>query len=156
VGVETALFLAEKGSMPADVVKFLLVNQAEDPETLYKMAVAGNTRIFVFEMMDKIGKDIGKSTKWGMLQDLGRCGIETMTSAAVTGISDTGVTFEQGGKSKALAVDTVVVAAGSVSHNPLEDLVRSMGIACETAGDAARVGTAFDAVHQGFAAANRI
>ncbi|MFO7910545.1 MAG: FAD-dependent oxidoreductase, partial [Desulfotignum sp.] len=156
VGVETALFLAEKGSMPADVVKFLLVNQAEDPETLYQMAVAGNTRIFVFEMMDKIGKDIGKSTKWGMLQDLGRCGIETMTSATVTGISDTGVTFDRGGKSEALAVDTVVVAAGSVSHNPLEDLVRRMGIVCETAGDAVAVGTAFDAVHQGFAAGNRI
>ena len=156
VGVETALFLAEKGAMPADVVKFLLVNQAEDPQTLYKMAVAGNTRIFVFEMMDKVGKDIGKSTKWGMLQDLGRCGIETMTSAVVTGISDTGLTFERGGKSETLAVDTVVVAAGSVSHNPLEALVDSMGIAWETAGDAAKVGTAFDAVHQGFAAGNRI
>jgi 2,4-dienoyl-CoA reductase (NADPH2) len=152
VGVETALFLAEKGSLPADVLKFLFVNQAEDYKTLYNMAVTGNTRIFVLEMLDKIGKDIGKSTKWGMMQDLGRCGIETMTSAKVTQITDTGVMVEQNGTYKELSVDTVVVAAGSVSHNPLAAVVRDMGIACEVAGDAKQVGTAFDAIHQGFAA----
>ena len=156
VGVETALFLAEKGAMPADVLKFLFVNQAEDHKTLFDMAVTGSTRIFVLEMLDKIGKDIGKSTKWGMMQDLGRCGIETMTSAKVTQITDTGVAFEQDGTYGDLAVDTVVVAAGSVSHNPLAAVVRGMGIACEVAGDANQVGTAFDAIHQGFAAGNRI
>jgi 2,4-dienoyl-CoA reductase (NADPH2) len=48
------------------------------------------------------------------------------------------------------------MAVGSVSHNPLESLVKQAGIACEVAGDAARVGTAFDAVHQGFAAGSRV
>ncbi|MCP4626646.1 MAG: FAD-dependent oxidoreductase, partial [bacterium] len=37
VGVETALFLGEKGTLSGDAVKFLLVNKAEEPETLYKL-----------------------------------------------------------------------------------------------------------------------
>ena len=35
VGVETAMFLAEKGTLSGEDVKFLLVNRAEDPETIY-------------------------------------------------------------------------------------------------------------------------
>ncbi|MCF8113099.1 MAG: FAD-dependent oxidoreductase [Desulfotignum sp.] len=156
VGVETALFLAEQGSMPADVLKFLLVNQAEDSDTLFKMAAAGNTKITLMEMMDHIGKDIGKSTRWGMMQDLGRAGIDMLASAKVIRITPAGLVFEKEGTARELAVDTVVVAAGSVSHNLLESVVRQMGIACEVVGDAARVGTAFDAVHQGFAAGSRV
>ncbi|MCG8619683.1 MAG: hypothetical protein MI802_25965, partial [Desulfobacterales bacterium] len=75
VGVETALFLAEEGTMPADTLKFLLVNKAESPEALYEMATQGSKKISLIEMTDKIGKDIGKSTKWGMMQDMGRFGV---------------------------------------------------------------------------------
>jgi 2,4-dienoyl-CoA reductase (NADPH2) len=156
VGVETALFLAEQGTLPANVLKFLLVNRAEDPETLFKMAVTGTAKITLVEMADHIGKDIGKSTRWGMLQDLGRAGIETLTQATVTRITPEGVMYEQEGKTKALVVDTVVVAAGSVPYNPLETLMKQTGIPCEVVGDAACVGTAFDAIHQGFAAGSRV
>jgi 2,4-dienoyl-CoA reductase (NADPH2) len=156
VGVETALFLADQGTLPPDVLKFLLVNQAEDPADLFKMAVTGTAKITIVEMTDHVGKDIGKSTRWGMLQDLGRAGIETVTNATVTRITPGELIFEKQGNTQNLAVDTVVIAVGSVSHNPLEPLVRQAGIACEVVGDAARVGTAFDAVHQGFAAGARV
>lgn len=156
VGVETALFLAEKGTLPAEVVKFLLVNRAESPESILEMATTGSKQVFLMEMMEKIGKDIGKSTKWGMMQDLGRFGVETMTSAKVIEITPDGVAYEQDGEIKPMSVDTVVVAAGSASHNPLEAIVKEMGIPCEVAGDARQVATAFDAVHQGFAAGNAV
>ncbi|HSL62931.1 MAG TPA: FAD-dependent oxidoreductase [Desulfotignum sp.] len=156
VGVETALFLADQGTVPGDVLKFLLVNQAEDPDTLFKMAVSGAATITIVEMTDHIGRDIGKSTRWGMLQDLDRAGIETLTGATVTRIIAGGLVFEKQGKERQLSVDTVVIAAGSVADNPLESVVTHMGIPCEVAGDAAGVGTAFDAVHQGFAAGNRV
>ena len=41
VGVETALFLAEKGTLSGEAVKFLMVNRAESPETLYDLAIHG-------------------------------------------------------------------------------------------------------------------
>ncbi|MCP4683545.1 MAG: FAD-dependent oxidoreductase, partial [Desulfobacterales bacterium] len=159
VGVETALFLAEKGTISSDTLKFLFVNRAETPETLFEMATKGSKEISLIEMMDRVGKDIGKSTKWGMMQDLGRFGVTTITSGKVTKIIETGIEFVQestGGATQQIPADTVVVAAGSKSHNPLEAIVKEMGVAFQVIGDAGKVATAFDAVHGGYKAAKDI
>lgn len=156
VGVETALFLAEEGTMPAETIKFLLVNKAEPAETLFELATRGSKKICLIEMTDRIGKDIGKSTKWGMMQDLGRFGVESMTAGKVVGITETGLEIEQNGEVVDMAADTVVVAAGSVSFNPLETTAKEMGIDCRVIGDAARVGMAFDAVHAGYEAGSAV
>ncbi len=163
VGVETGLFLAEKGTLSADALKFLFVNKAETPETLFEMATKGSKKIILIEMMDRIGKDIGKSTKWGMMQDLGRFGVETITSGRVTKITETGIEFVETPDSentdeatRQVEVDTVVVAAGSKSHNPLEEIVKKMGVAFQVIGDASQVATAFDAVHGGYKAGKEI
>ncbi|WDP89840.1 MAG: FAD-dependent oxidoreductase [Desulfobacter sp.] len=156
VGVETALFLAEKGTMPAETIKFLLVNKAEPAETLFEMATRGSKQIRLIEMTDKIGKDIGKSTKWGMMQDMGRFGVESITAGKVVRITETGLEIEQEGNVSEMVADTVVIAAGSVPFNPLEETVKEMGMDYRTIGDAAQVGMAFDAVHAGFKAGNEI
>jgi len=160
VGVETALFLAEKGTLSADTLKFLFVNRAETFETLFKMATKGSKEICLIEMMERVGKDIGRSTKWGMMQDLGRFGITTITSGKVTKITETGLEFLQAGPDgdliKQMEADTVVVAAGSRSHNPLGEIVKEMGMVCQVIGDANKVATAFDAVHGGYRAALNI
>ncbi len=153
VGVETALFLAEKGTMPAEIIKFLLVNKAETPEALFDMATRGSKKVCLIEMTDRMGKDIGKSIRWGMMQDLGRFNVETVTDAKVVRITETGLEIEQYGKINALDFDTVVVAAGAVSYNPLAQMAKKLGIDCFVAGDALKVGTAFDAVHGGYEAA---
>jgi len=150
VGVETALFLAEKGTISAKAIKFLLVNRAEDPETLFEMATRGTKEITLVEMLDKMGKDIGKSTKWGMMQDLGRYNVKTMTNSKVIEITSKGLNIEHDGTIHEIEADTVVVAAGSVSYNPLESELEKMGVEYKIAGDARKVATAFDAVHQGY------
>ncbi len=152
VGVETSLFLAEKGTLSAEGVKFLLVNGAEDPESLYKMATQGTKQVTLVEMLDKVGKDIGKSTRWGMMQELSRIGVTTMTQATVVGITETGIDVEKDGRKESIPADTVVMAAGSRSYNPLQEAVEKLGIDCQVIGDAGKVGLAFDAVHQGYRA----
>ena len=152
VGVETALFLAEKGTLSAEGVKFLLVNGAETPENLYKMATRGTKQVTLVEMLDKVGKDIGKSTRWGMMQDLSRIGVTTVTQTTVVGITETGIAVEKDGQKASIAADTVVMAAGSRSYNPLQEAVKKMGVDCQVIGDAGKVGLAFDAVHQGYRA----
>jgi len=149
VGVETALFLAEKGTLSGDGLKFLLVNRAEDPETLYQMATRGTKEVILVEMLDKVGKDIGKSTRWGMMQDLSRIGVTTVTRATVVAITADGLEVERNGKRETVAADSVVIAAGSVSTNPLQAVVEEKNIAFAVVGDAGGVGLAFDAVHQG-------
>jgi len=152
VGVETALFLAEKGTLSGEAVKFLMVNQAEDPETLLHLATHGTKEVVLVEMIDRIGKDIGRSTRWGMVQDLSRFGITVMTGAKALEITEGGLTVEKGEGVELLTADTIVMAAGAVPHNPLGRLLEKKGIPFAIAGDAGEIGRAFDAVHQGFAA----
>jgi 2,4-dienoyl-CoA reductase (NADPH2) len=156
VGVETATFLAEKGTLSAEALKFLLVNRAEDLEDLYKLATRGTKEITVIEMIAKMGKDIGKTTRWGILQDLSRNKIKTRTTAKALEISETCVRVERDGDIEEIPADTVVLAVGAASHNPLQALVDKKEIPCKVIGDAARVALAFDAVHQGFEAGRSV
>jgi 2,4-dienoyl-CoA reductase (NADPH2) len=156
VGVETALFLAEKGTLDPEALKFLLVNKAEAAEDLAEMCIRGTKKITILEMLDKVGKDFGKSTKWTMLQDLTRFGIESRTGAKALEITSTGVRIETAEKIETIEADTVVVAAGARSRNDLADVIKETGIPFATIGDARQIGMAFDAVHQGFEAAQNI
>ncbi|GBC62808.1 NADH:flavin oxidoreductase [Desulfonema ishimotonii] len=156
VGVETALFLAEKGTLSGDALRFLFVNRAESPEVLYEMATKGTREVVLIEMLDKVGKDIGKSTRWGMLQDADRTGIRTRVTTKALEITESGVRVESDNEIEEIPADTVVLAAGSKPYNPLEDVLREKGIPCQVVGDAKQIARAFDAVHQGFAAGRAV
>lgn len=157
VGVETALFLAEKGTLSGDTLKFLLVNRAEDPEMLYTLATTGTKKITLIEMIHKIGKDFGKTTRWGMLQDVNRFGIETHVATKALEITQTGIRVDTGDSNILdIEADTVVIAAGAMPENSLAAIVKDLNIPCNVIGDAKSIGLAFDAIHQGFAAGSEV
>ena len=64
--------------------------------------------------------------------------------------------MEMNGQTETIGADTVVLAVGSESYNPLQELVEQLGIPCQVVGDAQKVALAFDAVHNGFAAGKGI
>ena len=153
VGVETALLLAEKGTLTGETLKFLMVNRAEDMETLYDLSIKGTKKVVLIEMIDKIGKDFGKTTRWGMLQDVSRFGIETRVATKAVEITNDGIRVETGDNVvEEIGADTIVIAAGARPDNALESLIKELQIACSVVGDAKGIGQAFDAVHQGFMA----
>ncbi|MBF0468508.1 MAG: FAD-dependent oxidoreductase [Desulfamplus sp.] len=156
VGVETALFLAEKGTLSAEALKFLFVNRAESPETLYKMATRGTKHITIIEMLDKAGKDFGKSTRWGMLQDLERVGIDVRLKSRALEITRDGIRIETANGIEEIIADTIVIATGSVPDNRLLPEIEKLGIPCDVIGDSKSIGMAFDAVHQGVLAAMNV
>jgi 2,4-dienoyl-CoA reductase (NADPH2) len=152
VGVETALFLAEKGTLTGEQVKFLLVNRVESPEDLYELATKGTREVILLEMLDRVGQDIGKSTRWVMMQDLSRLGVAVRTATRAVEITETGVTVETADGVEDITADSVVLALGSKSRNELQDALQATGIPFQVVGDAGRIGLALDAVHGGFAA----
>ena len=156
VGVETAMFLAEKGTLSGDAVKFLLVNRAEDPETLYELAVKGTKQITVIEMLDSIGKDIGRSTKWCMFQEMDRSGIQRLSAAKALAITAEGIQIEGRKGTEDIPADTIVMAVGAKPLNTITALLEKKGIPYLVAGDAGRVAQAIDAIHQGFRAGQEI
>jgi 2,4-dienoyl-CoA reductase (NADPH2) len=156
VGTETALLLADKGTLSGDALKFLLVNKAESAEDLYELASRGTKEVVLLEMIARIGQDIGKSTRWPMLQDADRAGIEMRTAARALEITASSVRVETGSGEEEIAADTVVLAAGAEAYNPLQEALEERGIPVQVVGDARSPAKAFDAVHQGFAAGRSI
>lgn len=150
VGIETALFLAEEGTLSGDELKFLLVHGAENPETLYRLATESDREIYLIEMTDSLGANFGKTTRWGMLQDVERYGIRPVVGTRVVAITPEGLRCQRGGETVDLAVDTVVVAAGTRACNPLQAVAEELKIACRVVGDASVPGTVFEASHQGW------
>jgi 2,4-dienoyl-CoA reductase (NADPH2) len=94
------------------------VNRAEDPETLYDLATRGTKTVTLVEMIDKLGKDIGRTTRWGMLQDLTRSGVRTRTSARVLEITPNGLRIEADGITEEIQADTIVLAIGASRTTP--------------------------------------
>jgi 2,4-dienoyl-CoA reductase (NADPH2) len=156
VGVETALLLADKGTLSCDAVKFLLVNRVEPIEDIYELAVKGSKQIVLIEMLAKVGADIGRSSRWGMLQDLRRHGVEMLTNAKAKEITPAGVLVETATGLDEIPADTVVLAVGARSYNPLEERLVKSGIPYKVIGDAKRVAKAFDAIHEGYNAAREL
>jgi 2,4-dienoyl-CoA reductase (NADPH2) len=150
VGIETALLLAEQGTLSGEELKFLLVNGAVPAEKLYQLATEGTKEVVVVEMADNLGANFGKSTRWGMLQDVSRFGIKALAQTKVLEITGTGVRIEHGGNEQVLVAESVVLAVGTKSVNPLEKIAAELGIACRVVGDALAPGTVFEANHQGY------
>jgi 2,4-dienoyl-CoA reductase (NADPH2) len=156
VGVETAILLADKGTLSGQALKFLLLNRAEEPGDLYELASRGTKEVVVVEMIDRVGKDIGKSTRWAMMQDAERAGITERTATRALEITEQGVRVESAAGVEEIPADTVVLATGAKSHNPLQPALERKGIPVCVVGDARQLAKAFDAVHEGFAAGRSV
>lgn len=156
VGLETALFLASKGTLGAETVRFLLANEAESAERVRDLMFKGSKEVTVFEMLPKIGKDVGKSTRWVLMINLSRFGIEAIASARVLSVDGGAIVYEKDGKRERRQFDNVVIAAGSRSVKKLSTLIGETGIACKAIGDCVRPARINDAIHEGFLAALEI
>jgi 2,4-dienoyl-CoA reductase (NADPH2) len=103
-------------------------------------------------MIDKLGTNFGKSTRWAMMQDVKRYAVTTRTAAKVLEITESGLRMECDGKVEELEADTVVLAVGTKPQNPLQEVAEELGLTCHVVGDALNPAMVFDAIHQGFAA----
>ena len=116
----------------------------------------GLKRVTVIEMLNKIGQDIGPSTRWTILQDLARLGVRTLTKAAAKEITARGVVVERGGREEFVAGDTVVLATGSKPVDSLADQIKSRISETYLIGDAKSPRKALEAVAEGLAAGRKI
>jgi 2,4-dienoyl-CoA reductase (NADPH2) len=123
VGVETATLLAQQGK---DVT--------------------------VLEMLEKLGKDIGYSSRWVILQDAARLGVRMVDSCCVERITPDGVVADVHAEAKSFDADTVVIAVGSRPDDSLEAALTSIpeSIEVHKIGDCEKPRKALDAIHEGF------
>ena len=156
VGVETALYLAESGTLDNETLRFLMLQHAETEKEIYRLLTQGSKKITVLEMAKGIGRDIGPSTRWSMLADLKRHKINCLDETAVLEVRSDGVLVESAGSQKILLADTVIFAVGSYSQNELYLALQGKMEYLSIIGDAARPRKALDAIHEAYSEAIKL
>jgi 2,4-dienoyl-CoA reductase (NADPH2) len=153
VGLETALFVAAKGTITPEILHFLFTYEAESVERLRELMFQGSSRVTVFEMLPKAGKDVGKSTKWILNDNLKRYGVKVNTNTKVINIHNGTLTYEKDGASFQEAFDSVILASGSRPVQRLSREIEMLKIPFAVIGDCIKPGKINDAIHAGFLAA---
>lgn len=156
VGVETALYLAGQGTLDAEILRFLIVNQAESTETLARLLFQGRKRVTLVEMTKGVGRDLGSSTRWAMLADLKRHQVKVLTNTMVKAVRADGVWVEDPEGESLIPGDTLVSAVGSVANQELLKALQDKlpaHVTLQQIGDATKPAKVLDAVHAGYKAA---
>jgi len=156
VGLETAIFLARKGTIDGETLRFLMVHQAESFETLNSLLVCGVKKVTVVEMLGKLGQDLGPSTRWTIVQDLGHLSIKTRTRALAKEITSEGVIIDHQGREELLRADTAVIATGTKPVNALYEKLKDRAPEIYLIGDAKNPRKALEAVAEGLAVGRTI
>ncbi|MDQ7092419.1 FAD-dependent oxidoreductase [Desulfosporosinus sp. PR] len=155
VGVETALYLAEAGTLDNETLRFLMLEHAEAEKELYRLLTQSHKKITILEMAKGIGRDIGPSTRWSMLTDLKRYGVKCLDETTVLEVLPEGVSVESSGSKGLLPADTVIFAVGSRSRNELYSALEGKVKNLSVIGDALNPRKALDAIHNAYAEAIR-
>jgi 2,4-dienoyl-CoA reductase (NADPH2) len=150
VGLETALSIAQIGTLAPDMLHFLMANRAESVETLMGLLDRGIKEVTVVEMLKKAGKDIGLTTRWTIMGELRRLGVTIRTDAKAVGVSREGVELETENGSEILACDSVVIATGASPENELAKKIEGLVPEMHIIGDAVEPRNALDAIREGF------
>ncbi len=158
VGLETAIHLASQGTLTPEQLHFLMLHEAESPETLRELMTRGSKCVTVVEMLPDAGKDIGRSTRWTVLKKTRLYGIKILTGTRLTEVTPTTVICENAqGKVIELPADSVVSAVGAEpDKGPAEELEALMPGKVRVIGDARSVGNVAQAIEEGLAAALEI
>lgn len=151
VGLETALFLASKGTISPTQLYFLAIHDAEAPDVLRNLMVKGIKRVTVIEMASRVGQDVGPSTRWVLMKQLQLRGVKTITAATMKDIQPGKVAYtDQQGQVVEIPADTVVLAMGARPENSLAEKLATVGVPVSVIGDAAKPGKIGNAVEAGF------
>lgn len=153
VGAETAMYVASIGTISGDTLFYLFVNNAEDVDTLRELCSRGIKKVTVVEMLEKVCRDVGISTRWAILQDMRNLGIETMSKAVARRIEEGRVIVEVEGEEREIPADTVIVAAGSCPAAELYEELKGSSMEVHLVGDAKEARKAIDAIQEGYEAA---
>ena len=118
-------------------------------ETLEQLSSRGVKEVTVVEMLSKVCRDVGISTRWSLLQDMRNLGITTISNAPAKRIEADGVVIEEKGRERKLPADTVIIAAGTCPVNGLYEQLKDSGMEIHLIGDAKETRKAFEAIQEG-------
>lgn len=156
VGLETALFIAQQGTIDSATLYFMFKYGAEEPDKLHRLLFHGNKEVTVLEKGQEIGKGIGRSSLWGLKSELQQHGVNIITGVEDVSFRSGIVDFVVDGEHRQTFADSVVTACGSKPVTKITDVLAEQGIACSVIGDSSGGSSIGDAIHQAYLAVMNI
>lgn len=108
-------------------------------------------QVGIFEMLPAIASEGESSVNYFLFKYLDKFNVDIFTSAVVKEITKDKIIFEQNGKIQEYSgIDSVVLALGSRSYNPFEELLKGKVEKVVAIGDAEVMGQGIDAIEKGY------
>jgi len=150
LGVETALALAELGTISPQALRFQLLHQAEKPEEIYRLLTQGTKQITIVETGRSFGKGIGTSTRWSMLKKLEQFHVKTMKQTEVIAIRQGEVVVNNPAGQEVILADTVIDAGKTASVNELYEELKGKVEKLSLIGSANKLGNMQTAIREAY------
>ena len=96
--------------------------------------------VTLIESGPAFGFSLGLPGRWRVVHDLGQAGINLVTGAQVTAITEEGVVWRTNGAEQTTPADLVVVTSELSDDTALADELRSTGLEVHAVGDCAQPG----------------
>jgi 2,4-dienoyl-CoA reductase (NADPH2) len=113
-------------------------------------------QVTVIEMLERIGTDIGMTTRWVIMQRLRNAKIKLVTKTKAEEFTDKGVETNRDGIKEFFAADSIVLAMGLVPQNELYRRLEAKGIKCYSIGDCNEAQKILQAIEDGHRIAREI
>lgn len=156
VGIETAMHLANIGTISDEMLRFLFFHRAESEQELHRLITHGVKYVTLLEMGKGFGRDLGPSTRWSMLSDLKQFHVEQFDRTKALAIQPNGVLVQSDGQENFIPADTVVLAVGSRPNNTLYEELLGKIADLTLIGDALQPAKVYEAVQSAYRAAIKI
>lgn len=155
-GVETAMFIAEMGTISAEQLRFMMIYDAEPYEKLKELLNTGSKKVSVVEMQHKLAADITPGCRWSIMARCRQLGVDMLKDTRVVSISKAGVTVSGEDGEKLIPADTVVMAAGARPSGDMAEKIQGLFSHVDVVGDAVTVGKIPDAIRSAYNIASKI
>lgn len=150
-GCETAVHLAEQGTIDSETLRFLMLYQALTPDKLGQLLTRGAYRVKVVEMQDRLASDMGLASRWPLLTHLRHLGIEPLTGHRVREIRTNAVVTEDHDNCEHWHnANSVVLALGSRPEDSLYNQIKNRRERVYLLGDALAPARLQNAIHSAY------
>ncbi|MBN1801713.1 MAG: FAD-dependent oxidoreductase [Candidatus Lokiarchaeota archaeon] len=159
-GIELAIYLAKYGRMNLDAFDFLTRYKALELEDAFKMIQKGTKKVTVLEKLPRCGANLGKTTKWVLMDKCTMLGVKIETSVNVVEIKNNQVIYADSTEAQHVIdnVDAIYYATGVKSNDSLFEEIKTScpDMNVEKVGDARKVATVLEAVEMGYEIGNNL
>ena len=111
--------------------------------------------VYIFADDNKIGLDIGRSTRWVIMKALRNKGIKVFKNTEITQIMNNYV-MTSDPENNLISIDTVIVASKPEPRERLIGKLKSEGMVVKQVGSVVKPSNLCEAVHQAFELANNL